>query len=160
MGLRRTVGRRLVLGAAAGAAATTALNATTYLDMAVRGRPASRTPEQTVEKMAESMGVAVPGDESSRGNRLSGVGALLGMATGVGTGVGYAVLDLLHLRRRGAAGALLAGGGAMAFSNASMVAYGVTDPRTWGVEGWVSDVVPHLVFGAVLERVYAAATGR
>ena len=37
-----------LLGAAAGAAGTTALNFLTYVDMAVRGRPASSTPEKTV----------------------------------------------------------------------------------------------------------------
>ena len=40
----RELGTRLLAGIAAGAAGTTALNATTYLDMALRGRPASRTP--------------------------------------------------------------------------------------------------------------------
>ena len=38
----------MLRGAAAGAAGTTALNVVTYLDMAVRGRPASSTPERTV----------------------------------------------------------------------------------------------------------------
>jgi hypothetical protein len=38
-----------LLGAAAGAAGTTALNTVTYLDMAVRGRPTSSTPEDIVE---------------------------------------------------------------------------------------------------------------
>ena len=38
-------------GAAAGAAGTTALNAVTYLDMTVRGRGTSSTPEQTVEAL-------------------------------------------------------------------------------------------------------------
>jgi hypothetical protein len=36
-------------GAMAGAAGTTALNAVTYMDMVVRGRGASSTPEQVVE---------------------------------------------------------------------------------------------------------------
>jgi hypothetical protein len=34
----------------------------------------------------------------------------------------------------------------------------VTHPTQWGVEGWVSDVVPHLAYGAVLASTYAAAT--
>lgn len=49
--------RGLMAGAAAGAAGTTALNAVTYLDMAWRARPASQTPEQAVEKLAERAGV-------------------------------------------------------------------------------------------------------
>ncbi|MCP9968874.1 hypothetical protein LUX57_29935 [Actinomadura madurae] len=44
---------RLTRGLAAGAAGTTALNLVTYLDMAVRGRPASSTPEQSVERLAD-----------------------------------------------------------------------------------------------------------
>ncbi len=44
--------RSALLGAAAGAAGTTALNAVAYLDMAVRGRPASSTPEDTVERLS------------------------------------------------------------------------------------------------------------
>jgi hypothetical protein len=36
-------------GIVASAAGTTTLNAVTYLDMAIRGRPASTVPEETVE---------------------------------------------------------------------------------------------------------------
>jgi hypothetical protein len=42
--------RSALLGSAAGAAGTTTPNAVTYLDTAVRGRPASSTPEDTVER--------------------------------------------------------------------------------------------------------------
>ncbi len=52
--------RLALLGAAAGAAGTTALNVVTYLDMAVRGRPASSTPEMTVEKLSEKSHVRSP----------------------------------------------------------------------------------------------------
>ncbi len=58
-------------GAAAGAAGTTALNAVTYLDMTVRGRGASSTPERTVEKLAEKAHVPIPGDAVTRSNALS-----------------------------------------------------------------------------------------
>src|SRR4051795_11606526 len=73
-------------GAAAGAAATTALNAVTYLDMTVRGRPTSSTPEQTVEKLAEKAHVEIPGDEEHRRNRVQGLGALTGLVAGIGVG--------------------------------------------------------------------------
>ena len=76
----------VVRGAAAGAAGTTALNAVTYLDMAVRGRPASSTPEETVEKLAHAVHTEVPGDDETRSNRLSGLGPLTGIATGVAVG--------------------------------------------------------------------------
>ena len=83
---KMTLLRALATGAAAGAAGTTALNATTYVDMAVRGRPSSSTPEATVEKGADTIGVTVPGDENTRSNRLQGLGPLSGIVTGVGVG--------------------------------------------------------------------------
>lgn len=46
----------LLRGAAAGAAGATVLNAVTYLDMAVRGRPSSSTPEQLVETATDKVG--------------------------------------------------------------------------------------------------------
>jgi len=80
--------RQILAGVLAGAAGTTALNALTYLDMAVRGRPSSGTPEQAVEQAASKVGTDVP-----------------------------------------------------------MVASGLTDPRSWGVAGWLSDIVPHIAYG-------------
>src|SRR3954468_6968729 len=77
----------ILRGAAAGAAGTTALDIVTYLDMAVRGRPASSTPENTVEKLAGELHATIPGDEQTRPNRLSGLGALTGLVAGVGIGV-------------------------------------------------------------------------
>jgi hypothetical protein len=148
--------RRLVHGAIAGAAGTVALDAATYVDMAVRGRPASRTPQQTVDKMAQSRGLDVPGEGEQRENRLSGLGALSGLVTGVCVGVGYGVLDVVRLRPRGPAGAVFAGGGAMALSNATMVRYGVTDPTSWSVGDWISDLIPHVAYGVVTASVYDA----
>ena len=135
-------------GAAAGAAGTTALHAVTYLDMAWRGRPASSTPQDSVEKLASAAGLQVPGDEQTRSNRLAGLGPLTGIATGVGVGV---VAGLLA-RTRGLswpALAALVGTGAMVGSNGPMTVLGITDPRTWGLSGWLSDVVPHVAYGVV-----------
>jgi hypothetical protein len=137
-------------GALAGAAGTTALNAVTYLDMAVRGRPASSTPEQTAQMVLERAGVAVPGDEETRRNRLSGLGPLFGSATGVGVGVLFGLLRGAGLRLPLRAGALVIGATAMAYSDGSMTALGVTDPRKWDAAAWASDVVPHLAYGAVV----------
>lgn len=52
----------------------------------MRGRPSSSTPEDTVEALAGTIGVEVPGDDGTRGARLSGLGALLAIVTGVGVG--------------------------------------------------------------------------
>jgi len=45
------------------------------------------------------------------------------------------------------------GGVAMAVSDSAATALGATDPTTWGVSGWLSDLVPHMAYGMV-----AAAT--
>src|SRR5919202_6254675 len=77
----------LAIGAAAGAAGTTALNTVTYLDMVLRARPASSTPEASADALAKRTGVTIPGNDEERQNRLAGLGPLLGIASGVGVGV-------------------------------------------------------------------------
>jgi hypothetical protein len=145
MGIMTYIGR----GALAGAAGRTALNAATYLDMAGRGRPASSTPEDTVEVLAGKVGVDVPGGEDTRPNRLTGLGALLGTATGVGIGALFAALRYAGLRMPGPVAVVAAGAAAMAASDGSMAVLGVTDPREWDAASWLSDALPHLAYGAV-----------
>jgi hypothetical protein len=140
-----------VRGAAAGAAGTTALNAVTYLDMAWRGRPASSTPEDTVEKLAHTPGLEVPGDDATRQNRLAGLGPLTGIATGVGVGVVAGLLARRNPPLPVLAG--LVGAVAMAGANGPMTALGITDPRRWSPTDWISDVVPHLAYGLVTAAV-------
>lgn len=145
---RRGLARALAGGALAGAAGTTALNAATYLDMALRGRGSSSTPEQTIEALAHRTGVRIPGDEESAQNRFSGFGPLLGIVSGVGTGI---ALGALHAwwRPSPVVSAVLATVGAMAGSNGPMAALGVTDPASWSAGDWVADGVPHAVYGLV-----------
>jgi hypothetical protein len=147
-----SVGRALAVGAAAGAAGTTALNAVGYLDMAVRGRPTSDTPERTVERMADELGVEIPGDPDTRSNRVAGLGPLTGIAAGVGVGIAGGLLaDRVRLPLPLAA--VVLGAAAMAASDGSMTALGVTDPRTWPASSWLADLVPHLAYGAVTAAV-------
>jgi len=148
--------RTAMRGAAAGAAGTTALNAVTYLDMAVRGRPASSTPEDTVEKLASAAGLEVPGDDESRRNRLAGLGPLTGIATGVGVGV-LAGLLAPRLSLPALAGTIATA--AMAGANGPMTALGITDPRSWDAASWISDVVPHLAYGIVTAAVAKRLVG-
>jgi hypothetical protein len=136
-------------GAVAGAAGTTALNAVTYVDMAVRGRPASDAPERSVEAVAERSGHPVPGDGDTRKNRLTGSGALAGIATGVGVGAAVGLLRAAGVRVPGLWGAAAVGATAMAATDLSMAALKVSDPRTWSATDWMSDAIPHLAFGAV-----------
>ncbi|HET8560415.1 MAG TPA: hypothetical protein VFL69_07865 [Marmoricola sp.] len=145
------------MGLAAGAAGTTALNAATYLDMAVRARPSSSTPQQMVEKGAEALGVEIPGEGEERENRVAGLGPLAGIATGLGVGLVYGMLDTVRLRPPRTLGALLAGGAAMAGSVVPMAATGITDPKTWDAATWASDVVPHLAYGVVVAWTMEAA---
>lgn len=140
-------------GAAAGAAGTTALNATTYLDVAARARGSSDTPQRTVDKMASEVGVCIPGEDEDRANRLSGLGALLGIAAGVGTGVAFGLARSAGWRPGALQTAGLATGVALLAGNAPMTVLGVTDPREWSAADWISDVVPHLAYGIVAAGV-------
>jgi len=142
-----------MIGAAAGAAGTTALNAVTYLDMVARGRPTSSTPEGTVRKLSDKVHIPIPGHDEARDNRIAGLGPLIGLASGVSVGalLGFA-------RSAGWRPGLLASGlaatvGALVGSNGPMVVLGVTDPRTWGAKDWVSDGIPHLAYGVVTASV-------
>jgi ribose/xylose/arabinose/galactoside ABC-type transport system permease subunit len=150
-----SLGRAFLAGAAAGAAGTTALNGVTYLDMAVRGRPASSTPEDTVDRLTAAAGIDIPGEGKARHNRLSGVAALTGLLTGVSVGA-LAGLLTTKLRLPPPVLSILIGAAAMAGSNIPMTALGVTDPRTWDATSWVSDVVPHLAYGVVTAAVLTA----
>jgi hypothetical protein len=143
-------------GAAAGAAGTTALDAITYLDMAMRGRGASSTPEQTVQRLAEKAHVSIPGEGETRQNRVQGVAALLGLMAGVGFGVVVGVLRAAGVRPGRLAGSLLTTLGVMVATNGPMTALGVTDPRTWSTTDWLSDLVPHLVYGVVVQTTLVA----
>ncbi|HEV7708738.1 MAG TPA: hypothetical protein VGP16_11140 [Asanoa sp.] len=142
-------------GAAAGAAGCAALDATTYLDMAVRGRPASDVPAETAAALVKQLHVDVPGENSKRKNRLSGLGGLTGGLTGIGVGAAFGVLHGLGWRPPLPVGAALAGLGAMALSDAGLAGLRVSDPRTWSTTDWLSDLIPHLVYGAV---TYATLT--
>jgi hypothetical protein len=149
-----------VKGVLAGAAGTTALNLVTYLDMVVRGRPVSRTPEETVRRFEKTTHLSLsadgPGSEKAA-NRRSALGALLGIAAGAGAGAVYGMLrsrlapDVpLPLMTLGA------GVGVNAGTVVPMAAMGVTDPRTWSAADWISDVVPHLMYGAVTAMTFDA----
>ncbi|RKN41747.1 hypothetical protein [Streptomyces hoynatensis] len=146
----------LAKGLLAGAAGTAALNVTTYGDMLVRGRPSSDLPAQVADKAARAVGVS-PGDSAGAAHREQAAGALLGYVTGLGVGALYG----LARGRRGGPSAWLAapllGLAAMAGSDGPATAFGVTDPRTWSAGSWISDLAPHLAYGAATAAVYEAA---
>ncbi|HEU5269204.1 MAG TPA: hypothetical protein VFU36_04705 [Jatrophihabitans sp.] len=141
------IGKGLLVGAAAGAAGTTALNAVTYLDMAIRGRAASSAPETAVQTIGGKLGLEVPGDPDTRQHRTTGLGALLGIATGVGVGGVLGVARAAGWRLSLGRTAVLVGLAAMLGSDTPMVLLGISDAREWSVADWLSDLAPHLAYG-------------
>ena len=146
----------MLRGAAAGAAGSTALNAVTYLDMAVRGRGTSSTPEDTVERLAETAHVPIPGDEETRENRKQGLGPLMGLVAGVGVGVLGGLARASGYRSATPVGITLTTLGVLVAANGPMTVLGVTDPRTWSATDWISDLVPHLAYGVVVKTTMDA----
>jgi hypothetical protein len=146
-------------GLLAGAVGVTTLNLTTYLDMALRGRPASTTPEQLVDTIVDRTGHSIPGDRKTRGARRTALGALSGIGTGAAVGV------LMSAARSAgwhiSPGAEAAAGGllAMALSDLPAAMLRVTDPRRWSGTDWVSDVIPHLGYGLAAQQTLAALDG-
>lgn len=155
--------REILRGTAAGALGTVALNVTTYLDMAVRARPASSTPQRTVDRIAELTDTDLaPGEsgedhDDTADNRSQGLGALMGYVAGLGVGAAYGCLRSRASMSTPAAAVLL-GGAAMVGTNGPMIGLKVTDPREWSATSWVVDIVPHLLYGAVAAAAYDAIT--
>jgi len=152
--------RTMVAGAIAGATGELALNVVSYADMLVRARPSSTMPGKVAGRMADIAGVelAQPGERAEIAEaRKEASGALLGYGMAVGTAVAYAMLRRAGLRLPVPIGGVLMGGAAMAVSDSAATALGVTDPTTWGVSGWLGDIIPHVAFGiaaaATLERI-------
>lgn len=149
----------VLTGTIAGAAGTVALDAATYLDMAIRGRSSSDLPANVAGGLAERLGIhaqSITGQSNQAQSRRSGLGALLGYATGVGLGAAYGVLR----PRLGSVAVPVAGAAvgivAMAASDAPAVALRKTDLRTWGMSGWIADLLPHLIYGYVTVLAWEA----
>ncbi|BCJ62659.1 hypothetical protein [Micromonospora endophytica] len=144
-------GGGLADGLVAGAVGSTALNIVTYLDMVLRARPASQTPQQSAAKVADAVHLDL-GLDGQADNRRSGLGALMGYGAGLATAVGFALLTRGRRQPLPRAAALL-GGAAMTVADGSLTLLRVTDPRTWRRTDWIADLVPHLAYG-----ITAAAT--
>lgn len=151
-----TIWSGLARGAAAGATGTTALNAVTSLDVAVRGRAPSDTPQQVVARLADAVGVEVPGRRRERARRLAGLGPLAGTLTGVGIGGIAGVLRRAGLRLPTAVGGPLLGLAAMAAADGPLAVLRISDPRRWSTADLVADAVPHLVYGVTTHATLVA----
>ncbi|MGH7757420.1 MAG: hypothetical protein ACREM8_14205 [Vulcanimicrobiaceae bacterium] len=153
----------LFFGTLAGAAGTATLNALTYADMALRGRPPSELPDKMVRKFAELAGcteLAKPQTELNdrTKHQRTGYGALLGYADGFAAG---AIFGAVRPALRGipwfwcgiALGALT-----MAMSEGTATALGQTDPAEWPLSAWLSDIGPRCVYGWVTCITYDGLT--
>jgi hypothetical protein len=151
----------VLLGAVAGAAGTMALDVTTYSDMAMRGRGSSNTPAEVVRRMADKAGMEplnkpdAEADEQTK-NRRSALGALSGYLIGLTIGATYGAANGLFSKVPVGAKALVLGGLAMAASDVPATMLDATDPKQWGTGGWMSDIVPHVIYGLVTVAVFDA----
>ncbi len=163
---------RIVAGLTAGAAGTLALNVAGYIDMLVRGRPASSLPAAVAGRMADEIGLPLDfdGDDAAAdapdagggaaggalANRQQALGALFGYSVGLAIGATYAVVRLVLPRPPAwLAGAAL-GSLAMGASNYPATRLGLTDPQTWSGADWAADVVPHMAYGVTTALVFEA----
>jgi hypothetical protein len=143
--------RHIVVGAIAGAAATSVLNIATYADIAIRGRGESDVPATMVKNVADAAGLgALASDDETTQHRRSGIGALLGYADGLGVGIAYGAVRPALRRVPVLLAAVVAGAAAMALSDVVIAKSGASDPRTWAPADWAADAVPHLAYGLAL----------
>lgn len=159
-----TLGRDALRGLGAGAAGTVTLNIVTYADMALRGRPASSTPQKISATLARWLGL-LPAAEVPGGNppqaqhREIAVGALMGYATGLGVGALYGVLQP-RVNLPLVAGGLAAGMLAESASDGTAIVIAGSNPKTWGLSGWLEDIIPHAAYGLMVALVYRALRER
>lgn len=145
----------MIQGAIAGAVGTMALDVTSYADMAVRARDSSGLPAEVVKRLSQRAGFPIENE-----NRASALGAISGYMVGIGVGALYGAI---RPRVPGAPLMLAAIGlaaAAMAAADVPATRLGATDPRTWGVTGWVSDLIPHFAYGLVTAAVFDAVANR
>ncbi|MER6201040.1 hypothetical protein ABT234_27185 [Streptomyces sp. NPDC001586] len=145
--------RPILYGAAAGLAGTTALNMAGYVDIVLRGRPISDTPEITVRSLAEKLHVRIPGDDQVRENRIAGLGPLTGYTVGMGMGVALSLAQAAGWLPTKTSRYAVASLFALTVTNMPIFLLGISDPRTWTASDWVSDIIPHGIFAVVTVRV-------
>lgn len=138
-------------GLLAGAAGTAILNAVTYADITLRGRPPSVVPKKMALRIAKAAGIDELDDD-----RQTALGALLGYADGFGSGM---LLAAVRPHLRGVPQFWIGCGLAamtLVLSEGSATAAGETNPKEWGLSGWLSDIVPRLLYGWIACVTYDA----
>lgn len=136
----------MLAGVAAGAAGTAVLNATTYLDIAVRGRAPSDLPSRMAKHLAQKIGISL--DE----HRQTGLGMLLGYADGLSVGAilsgARAVFPRLPMLWTGMA----LGIATLAISEGTATLMHEADPATW--TQWLSSLLPRFMYGWTACLIY------
>ncbi len=142
------------LGAAVG---TIALDVASYVDMAVRGRPASTLPTEVVKKLAAPVGAtALLADDEATKNRQSGIGALLGYAEGLAIGTLYGAIRPAIRAVPWPIAGLALGGLTLVASEGTATKLGATDWATWSAADWISDIIPRSIYGLAVAAVVEA----
>lgn len=105
-------------------------------------------PRQLVDRLAKQIGINTSDTPSEMvKNRESGIGALMGYSDGLLAGTLYGMpRPTMHNLPKPIAGIGL-GLAVMVLTDAPMTAMQLTDPRQWGMSGWLSDLIPHLAYG-------------
>ena len=144
---------RVAEGIAAGCTGIVALEIASYLDQYRRGRPASDSPTRLGGALAARGGIDL-GEGDAATNRASALGPLFGYSDGLLLGVAAATLSA-HPGRSTASNAVLLTAGAWLGSNGPLIALGLTDPRTWTRQEWITDLVPHAAYGVATAATVA-----
>jgi hypothetical protein len=149
-----------VAGAVAGTVGKAALDTVTYLDMLVRGRPPSDLPQQAAARVAARVGIDLQG-QGRAAHRREGLAAVMGYASGLALGAAYGLLvGRVAPQQPLTSAGLAVGVGAMVGTAVPSTLSGLTDPRHWGVVGWLEDIVPHLAYGFATAVTYRSLASR
>ena len=135
--------------------------------MAARGRASSQVPAKVAGALTQSVGMPLEAEangsehvsqneQAKAQHRLSGLGALMGYATGLGIGALYGLARPILVKLPLPMAGLALGAAAMASSDVPATITGATNPKTWGASGWASDIIPHAIYGLVTVLTYEA----
>jgi hypothetical protein len=155
--------RGVLLGAVAGAAGNLTLEVVTYGDMLLRGRSASGVPAKMAGIVGDELGIEALSSAATSeqaDNRRSAAGALLGYALGVGLGGAYGLIRPGLGRISTPLAGIAVGVTAMIAADASYAVTGASDPKTWTMTDWISDLVPHIIYGLVTVATYETIAQR
>ncbi len=140
----------MIAGFLAGAAGEFAANVLTFGEMFIRARPASQMPTKTAARLADVAGLelAQPGERPDKAtNRQEAAGGLLTYLVALSTALLYAAVRRAGLRLPVPVAGLLVGAAAMAAADTTATVVGATDPKEWGVDGWLLDIASHAAYG-------------